>query len=241
MPEVREERPLQTEEGEAEGIKVVIAVPSMEYVPMSFAYDLATLVGFTSRHFVRDGAIGGLSLLRVSGTYLHKSRETLARQAIASGADYIFWLDSDMRFPRDALVRLLMHEEGLVGCNYAKRGIPPEYVAIKRTADENGPGEVLKTEPDSTGLEEAEVIGFGCALIHADVFRSLDPTERWFFFAEENGLHVGEDTWFCRKARAAGWKVLVDHDLSKELAHTGTYEYTLDATHAFYAAQEETD
>lgn len=238
MPEVRE---LDTITGEnvADGVKVAICVPSGDNVPMSFAYDLAQLVGFSTK-FVQDGAIGALGILRVTGTYLHKARQTLAERAIAADADYILWLDSDMRFPKDALIRLLMHETAIVGCNYPKRGLPPEFVAIKRVATKDGPGEVLKTFEDSKGLEEAEAIGFGCALMHADVFKSLPdprgPGGRWFWFEEdeETGLHVGEDVYFARLARDRGWKIYVDHDLSKELAHVGQYEYTLAGTQAFY-------
>lgn len=237
MPEVREIETL-TGENAAEGVKVAICIPSGDYVPMSFAYDLANLTGFSTK-FVQDGAIGGLGILRVSGTYLHKARQTLAERAIAGGADYLFWLDSDMRFPKDALVRLLMHETAIVGCNYPKRGLPPEFVAIKRLADENGPGEVLKTFEDSKGLEEVEAMGFGCALMHADVFKSFPdprgPGGRWFWFdQDEQGRHIGEDVYFAKLAAERGWKLYVDHDLSKELSHTGTYDYTLAGTQAFY-------
>jgi hypothetical protein len=39
-------------------------------------------------------------------------------------------------------------------------------------------------------------------------------------------LFVGEDIYFCKLAQAHGFKVYIDHDLSKEVRHTGTMDFT---------------
>jgi len=51
---------------------------------------------------------------------------------------------------------------------------------------------------------------------------------RFFFETNDAGdIHVGEDVWFCRLVRAAGWEIHVDHDLSRECTHIGQFEYRL--------------
>lgn len=234
------------------GIKVAICVPTHDMMASYFAYDLAGMIGWTTRHFTQEGAIEELSLHMVSGTYVHTARQQLLVDAMKGGADYILFLDADMRFPKDALVRLLSHKVSMVGCNYPKRGVPPDYVAIKKSVnlDEDGnrtDGSKLQTLEGSTGLEEVEALGFGCVLIHHSVFRAMgqkhDPREKgpfWFFeYHPEIKTHVGEDVYFCRLAREVGTIVYVDHDLSKDIRHIGQLEYSLEHTWAFYAQEEE--
>jgi hypothetical protein len=214
------------------GINVVVAVPCMNQVEAFFTYDLAQMMAHTNRHFVREGVIENLGLAMRTATYVHTSRQELAGEALRQDADYILFLDSDMRFPKDTLVRLLQHQEPIVGVNYVKRAWPPAYVAIKTVGDGKGTGALLPTHQESTGLEEAAAIGFGVTLIRRDVFLALpDPREHgpwwWYEWVPETGRQIGEDVYFCRLAKEAGFKTLVDHDLSKEIEHIGQERYTL--------------
>jgi hypothetical protein len=40
-----------------------------------------------------------------------------------------------------------------------------------------------------------------------------------------NGKLLGEDIYFCIKAKDAGIDTYVDHDLSMEIGHIGNYTY----------------
>jgi hypothetical protein len=42
--------------------------------------------------------------------------------------------------------------------------------------------------------------------------------------------YIGEDVFFCQKAAAAGFKIWIDHDVSKEIGHIGTFEFKHDHT-----------
>ncbi len=234
------------------GLKVAICIPTHDSLPAYFAYDLAAMIGWTTRHFCVPGGIEEISLHMVAGTYVHSARQKLLVDALQGGATYMLFLDSDMRFPKDTLVRLLSHKKSMVGTNYPRRGVPADYVAIKHSVklDEEGnriDGELLQTGPESTGLEEVEALGFGCVLVHHSVFRAMgqvhDPREKgpfWFFeYEPEIMTHVGEDVYFCRLARSVGTTIYVDHDLSKDIRHIGSFEFALDHTWAFYAQAEE--
>lgn len=213
------------------GLRVAVVVPTHDMAPALFAYDLAGMMAFTCSNFVGpDKLIKSVGLVFQTNTYIHKARQQLAEAVLEQGADCVLWLDSDMRFPKDTLVRLLKHNKDFVGINYSKRGIPPEFVAIKR----HSPPEQLVTDADSEGLEEVEALGFGVVLMKTSVLHALPPPERtghpWFWheWIAESGRHVGEDVFFCRMAKEAGVDLYVDHDLSKECAHIGTLEYTTD-------------
>lgn len=226
------------------GLRIGVCMPTHEMVPAVTMYDLAQLMGYhAANHVGPDRPIESIALCVLTGTYVHSARQELAEMAVEQEMDYVLWLDGDMRFPKDALWRLLKHGKDIVGANYSKRGVPPGFVAIKQRA----PAQQCITAPDSTGLEEVEAIGFGCVLMRTRVLLALDPVERsghpWFWFdmagSSKGPAMVGEDVFFCQLVRDAGFKVYVDHDFSKDCAHVGMLEYTLD--HAYHLGGEKAD
>jgi hypothetical protein len=216
-------------------MRIAILVPSHESVPMHFAYDLAQLYANTIAAFPPDSK-AEIGLYAVTGTYIHRARQELLEQALDDSVDYVLWIDSDMRFPADALLWLLEHEEDVVGINYAQRAMPTDFVAIKRVPMERGEvGEKLITNDKSEGLEAVDAMGFGLCLMRAAPLRAKLPNPGrtpWFWYEQRwPGDHVGEDVWFYRLLREeCGLTCYVDHDLSKVCGHIGSF--TFSTTHA---------
>jgi hypothetical protein len=200
-------------------VRIAILVPTHDYVPALFAYDLAHLQAQTVAAFPPDAGVE-VGLYFEVGTYTHKARESLLRQAVEDGAHYALFVDSDMRFPPDALLRLLEHGEAVVGANYSRRTFPADFVALK------SPTEKLVTGPKSKGLEEVYALGLGLCLLETAALGRL-PEGRWFWFDEaEDGQDIGEDVYFFRQLRAAGLTPYADHDLSKLCGHIGSFTFT---------------
>lgn len=201
--------------------RVLIAIPTRDELKAGFAFDLVGLVGATtkSRPDIE------LAIVMEPGTLIVSQRIDLARLGVATEADYILWLDADQRFPKNALVRLMAHGKDIVAANYVTRQVPPKPVAFIDDYDDT---KRLFTTPESTGLEEVVGVGMGVMLTATDVFRKLP--EPWFglHWNEHKKAYGGEDTWMCRTAREHGFKVYVDHDLSKEIGHLGTFNYRHD-------------
>jgi len=221
-----------------QGLKVMVAVPTHDQTSAFFAYDLAQMMGFLGANFVGPNRqIHAISLAFATGTYIHTARQDLADLALQQGHDYVLWLDSDMRFPENTLLRLLAHNEDIVGINYSNRSVPPRFVAIKTIS----PPERLVTDSKSTGLEEVESVGFGVTLVRTPVLDRLQDQRPVFRYdwLPENGQHVGEDVYFCRLAREVGFTVNVDHDLSRECAHVGVFEFTVE--HPLAMLEEEVE
>ncbi len=209
-------------------MKIVVLVPAMSHCPSMFTYDLANMMMTTASVLPEDWELG--IFMHVT-TYIHQSRQQLLEGAIAEGADYVLWIDSDMRFPADALVQLLQHDENVVGINYSQRTAKaPDFIAIKHVPEKQGDlGVKLATTEESMGLEEVDAMGFGFVLINVKALRGLPDPGRtpWFWYEQRwPGDHVGEDVYFYRMLRnLCGQKIYVDHDLSKECAHIGDFEF----------------
>ena len=132
-----------------------------------------------------------------------------------------------MTFPQDMVGRLLAHDKEIVAANCARRRMPTGPTA--QNYDENGKRQAVYTMPESTGLEEVGSIGTGIMLIKREVFEGM--SEPWFDMPWQSTRgYMGEDVFFCKKAQELGYKVYIDHDVSKEIGHIGTFEFRHDHT-----------
>ena len=213
-------------------MKINIVVPTHDTLPAMFAYDLAQLTAFTVASMPDKTEIGVTFL---PGTYIQCARQELMQHVLSGGDDYVLWLDSDMRFPKESFAHLIQHEVAMVGINYCKKQVLSAPTAIKHIGREGSEKEPKRLYPDdeATGLTEVESIGFGCLLMRMEDFKNMPPLTRgpWFeqTYDAEINQWTGEDTFFCELVRKKlGVKVMVDQDLSRACAHIGHFEYLLD-------------
>jgi hypothetical protein len=176
-----------------------------------------------------------------SSSVLPQLRNILVQAAMEWDANYLLWLDSDQKFPDEALLRLLSLGLPVVGVNYPRR-VPPHIP----TASSLDGGLVTTTEEAARANEIVRVfsMGFGCCLIDMTIFDTLhqhalasDSSGIWPLFAVEmlgDGREiVGEDVFFFRRLREAGVPVYVDHALSWSIGHVHQRVLTnADAAHA---------
>jgi len=199
-------------------IRVAVCVPCASQVATQFMYDLTRMMTATAaqRQDIE------LRLIVHQGSILLNQRNDLVKRALEFEATHILWLDSDMRFPKDLLVRLLERNEPVVAANYVTRQHPLRPIAVALEAGQRQP---LYTTPADTGLVEVEHTGLGVMLVDADVFRQLAQPWFNFWYNEKAEGFVGEDAYFCFCAREAGLKVYVDQDVSQHVKHVGEIEY----------------
>jgi len=206
------------------GSRIVIGVPCQDNVAAMFSYDYGQLIGWTMAAAVDCS----MQPLYVRGTLIGPQRDTIVERAMEVDATHILWLDSDMRFPKNALEVLLKHDKDIVGTNYCKR-LPP-FVPTA-TAE----GMQFHTFDDSSGLVPVDSLGMGCILTKVSVFRDMKQPIFPIGWDEELKRYIGEDVAFQRKARLAGLTIYCDQDLSKMVSHVGTMEFTY--MHALDAAE----
>ena len=182
-------------------MKILIGVPCMDQVPVPFAYSLAQL-----------RRVGECQLIMRSGALIYVAREDFAMKAIQSEFDYVFWMDSDMQFPADALEVLLediqKHDLDIVSGLYFRR-IPPYspvlFDKLEMEGEECHWSEFKEIPPDE--LFEIGGCGFGCVLMKTDVF--FDVITKFGKIFSPIGRN-GEDIAFCWRARQCGYKIWCD-------------------------------
>ena len=126
--------------------------------------------------------------------------------------------------PADALHRLAAHRVPMVGCNYStNKGAPLRFTA-------GNCGRRFVTSDESTGLEEVDLLPQGFTLVAREVYETVPMP--WY-----SGGPMA-DYYFSEKARLAGFKVYVDHDVSKETYHIGPYVYSYRDALRDYEVQE---
>ena len=146
-----------------------------------------------------------------AGALIYASRDDLAVKAAQMEADYVLWLDSDMVFPADTLIRLFdtlkKNDLDIVSGLYFRR-VPPYTPVLFDQLDMEGEKctwTEFKEVPDE--LFEVGGIGFGCVLMKTDVFFDVQGKFNKMFTPIGG---TGEDLAFCWRARQCGYKIYVD-------------------------------
>lgn len=193
-------------------MKTLIAIPSMDQVPAQFAQSLAML-----------RKVDQCAVSFNVGSLVYSSRNELARRAVEMGADYIFWLDSDMVFEPDTLERMfttLREQEGtydIITGVYFRRVAPYSPVLYEGLKiDENGACTWKELTEIPDGVFEVEGCGFGCVLLPVDAILSVQAKFGTLFWPIGG---TGEDLSFCWRVRECGYRIGCDPRIP--LGHVG--------------------
>ena len=181
-------------------MKISIAVPCMDTVATPFCYSLAQLQ-----------KIGDCYLTMKAGSLIYTSRNSLAREAIEMEADYVLWLDSDMVFPKDTLVRMMdvlqKNDLDILTGLYFRRVAPFSPVLFDQLEIDGVEAKYTEFEKIPDKLFEVGACGFGCTLMKTDPFFDVQSKFGNMFAPIGNN---GEDVAFCWRARQCGFKVWCD-------------------------------
>ena len=202
-------------------MRFAICIPARGQMEVATAFDLAALVGFMVKTTKHD-----VDIYTAAGTLIFDQRNKLVKTSLEAKCDYIVFIDADMRFPKDTIMRLLRHQKDIIGVNATTRTEPVIPTAKNLTINEDGSCTWLPIYSNSLdGISKADGIGCGVMMIKADVFAKLQ--EPYFYFEQlpDNKI-LGEDIYFCIKAKDAGIDTWVDHDLSMDIKHIGQYTYS---------------
>lgn len=187
--------------------KVVLGVPSGDMMHADCAFALMGLVASSRARLV---------LANPKSCYVWQARNVCVDVAQQHGADWLFFVDSDIVLPSDALDRLLAHNKDMVGATYIKRA-PPHSVLGSRLDG--------ALDMPATGLLAMAEMPTGCLLIRTSLFDKL--AKPYFRHEVAGDTMIGEDILFCRAMVARGVSIFCDMDLSYQLRHLGMHGYNL--------------
>jgi len=204
------------------GVRLAVCVPCKDMLHSIFSHNLCGLLNYNHQKNIETRVFYNM------GTLVCNQRASLVKMAQEWAATHILWLDSDTSFPFYTAFKLLSHNQALVAGNYPTRVLPYKTVAYKKEGDwESYIKHGNDIEP-SKDLIQVEGIGMGCMLTSIEVFDAIGKP--WFNIAydERTDDYLGEDMYFCLRARENGYKIYVDDILSRQISHLGTFAYTHD-------------
>lgn len=136
-----------------------------------------------------------------------RNRNIIIDQALEHNCTHIFFLDDDVSFKPDTLVRLLAHDKDIVTGVYLQRNYPHLPIIFDRAFSDGKNAHRFFNDNDN-GLVEITNCGLGAVLINTIVFTKLDkPYVRLGQLSKD---HWDDDIEFFNRVRAAGFKLYAD-------------------------------
>lgn len=148
-------------------------------------------------------------------------RNSIADVAIKMEATHLLFVDSDMVFEDDALLRLLALDRDVVGGLAVSRAAP--YVPCVKKKDKDGVWMIYQGLEDGRFRSDCDGVGTGFLLIKMGVFKALEKP--YFCMPPLGDEFMGEDMYFCDKAKKAGYDICVDPSLI--IGHIGDHTYVM--------------
>ena len=197
-------------------MKTLIAIPCMDYLEADFVECLTNLVQNPKNP-------GEVEVKYLKASLVYDARNQLTQYVLKKGGyDFVLWLDSDMTFDSDLLIRLMDDIEGeeggkklqaVTGLCFGRR--PPFKPCIYKKLDVQTDGQLIRPNaecwydyPRDT-LFEVAACGFACVLMRVGLLEAMGVYGVPFF--PVGGL--GEDLTFCWRARKLDIKFYCDSRL----------------------------
>jgi hypothetical protein len=210
------------------GKGVVLATPSRDGRAY-FDYTVSAINTF--RACDRAGVKCGI-LLEMNESLLPAGRNRLVAKFLQQDPAFthLLFVDDDMSWQPESVLRLLAHGEDFVAGPYVRRDETPSPRWTCKLE--------LEPEIDGRGLTRAFGVGMGftmisrvalekmCRVFAHETYEdlSLPGKHHWLFDIEvRDGQINGEDYVFCRKYRETGGTIYVDTTI--ELGHIGRHEW----------------
>ena len=201
--------------------RIAICVPSRGgQMEVATGFDICAMSAYTLKNTKHE-----LNFYTAMGTLIFDQRNSIVETAIKEKCDYVMFIDGDMRFPKDTLTRLLKHNKDIIGVNATTRSEPVKPTAKNFQIGEDGKVSWFPIySKERKGIEIVDGIGCGVVLVKIEVFKKMEMPY-YFFETLQKKAVLGEDIYFCIKAKDAGFDTWVDHDLSMQIGHVGSYIY----------------
>lgn len=185
-------------------MKLLIAIPSLDYVHVDFVKSLTKLI----LRLKNDGIDFDVEIN--SGTLVYIARDKLACHAINNGFTHVLWLDADMVF-RDSLLDDLMFsgKDFVTGICHSRRK-PYVSCVFKSMVT------LERWEKYPADTFEIAGCGFACVLISTEILRDVQMHFKTCFLPTQT---LGEDLAFCDRAHYCNHKIWAEP--SVRLGHIG--------------------
>lgn len=189
-------------------VKLLVAVPTLDYIHRKFVESLTGLV----KHLESNGPDFGVHFEGCTLVYI--SRDNIARKAIDEGYTEVLWLDADMVFDKDIYWKLRQTDKEFVTAIYRGRHGTHRPCIFEKLE----PPERWESFDYDGPIHEIKGCGFGCVLTSTDILEKV-----W----NRNGTCfrptplLGEDLAFCKRASDLGYSIWAN--LDAPVGHIGQF------------------
>ena len=221
----------QKEENKEQPPKIYIAMACYDSVKINTMLSVTRLV----KEFTKAGLEWQIET--VKSPYVSKARNALTALFLRSKYDYLLFIDADVEFNPEAVIRMLVTKKDIILTPYRVK-FPQDVNFTKYSVSFPDDKNVSILPGDLVEISEGPA---GLMLIHRKVFEFLmdscprlkikhpfkkesDPYLYNFWdttFDLDQGLWRGEDISFCRLARDYGFKIYAN--IKSRTTHHGSY------------------
>ncbi len=193
------------------GNRLLIAIPTTDYIPADFVKSLAKL----QQELGRRGVAYDVEVQ--SGTLVYIARNRLANKAINENYTHVLWIDSDMVFGEKVLEDLMdVGKEMVCGAFVSRR--PPYGPCIYSSIEENAIEKV-----NEFGTRPFRVDGCGFAMVLTSV-ELLQAVTQKFGTCFQPTDYYGEDLAFCWRVKQLGREIWCEPTVRPgHIAHVPVY------------------
>lgn len=194
-------------------MKLLIAIPTMDTVPVEFMKSLIRL----TQKLSADGVDYTVAI--ESGTLVYMARDRLAGRAVNHHFTHVLWLDSDMVFEPEIVEDLqFCGKDFVTGIAHGRR--KPFVSCLFKNIDLNHL-ELWKLEDYPTEAFEVAGCGMACCLMSTEVIKQVMIANGTAFTPLPQ---YGEDISFCKRARALGFHIYAEPTVRLgHIAHIAIY------------------
>lgn len=178
---------------------------------------MKVLIGLSTGEHVRNASFipSFIGLQRPDGSFTMTShgqspavsRNTIIKSALDNNCSHIFFMDDDMIFPPDTLLKLIEHDKDIVTALYLLRSFPHRPALFDKAYD-NGRCKFTFLEKGMNGLVKGVNCGLGAVLIKTSIFKDLEEPYVRLGEIEKDGWC--DDVGFFNRCRQAGFEIWCD-------------------------------
>ena len=182
----------------------------------------------TTQMLMKHGIQFRVTTLR-NESLVTRARNILSAMFMESDCTHLFFIDSDIEFEPDSILRALAYDKDIVAGAYPKKALPVQY-ALNFKYINNQTGQV-RIENGAVEVLDAST-GFFC--IKKKVFDKMRSHYPELHYKNDSNIdpkynrYLSEDYTFCRRLQKMGGEIWVD--LSTKLNHIGSYTFEGDVS-----------
>ena len=208
---------------------VMIAMPCYDSVKVNTMVAVIKVI----QQLAKSGVAVGINTIK--SPLIHQARNYLTSVFLDSDFTHLLFIDSDVEFEPEAVLRMLVAKKDLICTPYRVKSMDVDkkiYTVEIKEARRMEAGDIMEISAGPTGI----------MLIHRDVFKKIiekfpdlkiknsvfpkpGPDHKYYYnffdFKFEDGYSSGEDVSFCKLVEKVGFKLYAN--TASFTKHHGSY------------------